>query len=437
MKSIARQYFERIIDVVWSVLILLGVTLGAVYIPLRLVRNIDQSIFSYTIATSVTELFILDIGYNFYIALRQQGSNHRRSRQSALEQYIRRRLVIDILAALPITLITFLSAYPALILVRLVKMVRVRDIFTEWQRTALQYASTLRLIFLAYWLLIIAHWVACGWIALHGAPVGVTFQEYYIKAIYWAVTTLATVGYGDITPKTTTEMVYAIFVMLLGMVLYGYVVGNIANLLSNLDANRKRYYEQSEQISAFMQSRKIPRALQRRISDYYAYYWERHVGEDESAILDHLPPRLRAEVMMFLRRDVLSAAGIFGHADDDTLRDLAKELRPMLFAPGDIVCRMGEPGDAMYFVNNGTLEVVNAEQRTIALLEEGDMFGEIALLFDQPRTATVRARDYCDVYALEKQGFNAVLANHPLFQQHIRAMAKERQNTESHDSLEQ
>ncbi|MBD1210265.1 MAG: cyclic nucleotide-binding domain-containing protein [Ignavibacteria bacterium] len=435
MKSIRQQYFERAFDILWSALILLGVTLGAVYIPLRLVRNIDQSIFSYTIATSVTTLFILDIGYNFYVALRRRQNNHRRDRQSPIEQYIRRRLAIDVLAALPLP--TLLGGYSAFILIRLIKMIRVRDIFTEWQRTALQYASVLRLVFLAYWLFIVAHWVACGWIYLHGAPVGVPFQEYYIKALYWSVTTLATVGYGDITPKNNTEMMYAIFVMLLGMVTYGYVVGNIANLLANLDANRKRYYQQSEKISAFMQSRKIPRALQRRISDYYAYYWERQVGEDESVMLNYLPPRLRSEVMMFLRRDILSSVGIFGNADENTLRDIAKELRPMLFAPGDIVCRLGEPGTAMYFINNGTLEVLDAEQRTIALLEEGDLFGEIALLLDQPRTATVRARDYCDVYALEKQAFDAVLAHHPLFRQHIRAMAHERQNAESHDSYEQ
>lgn len=435
MKSIAQQHFERVFDVFWSVLILLGVTLGAVYIPLRLVRNIDQSIFSYTIATSVTVLFVLDIAYNLYVALRRRHNTHRRDRQTVLEQYARRRLIIDVLAALPLP--TLLGGYSVFIIIRLVKMIRVRDIFTEWQRTALRYANVLRLVFLAYWLFVVAHWVACGWIYLHGAPEGIAFREYYIKALYWSVTTLATVGYGDITPKNDIEMMYAIFVMLLGMVMYGYVVGNIANLLANLDANRKRYYQQSEQISAFMNSRKIPHTLQRRISEYYAYYWERQVGQDESLILNHLPPRLRSEVMMFLRRDILSAAGIFGNADDDTLRDLAKELRPMLFAPGDIVCRLGEPGDSMYFINNGTLEVLDAEQRIIALLEEGDLFGEIALLLDQPRTATVRARDYCDVYSLEKQAFNSVLAHHPLFRQHIRTMAQERQNIESHDSLEQ
>lgn len=434
MKTTRQQHFERIVDVCWHTLILIGVTLGAFYIPLRLVRNIDQSIFSYPIATAVTVIFVLDIFYNVYVALRPQHER-RRDRRTVLRNYIRQRLAIDIIAALPLA--TPLGGSSALILVRLIKMIRVQDIFNAWQRSTLRYTNTLGLVFLGYWLCIVAHWVACGWIYLHGAPVGVAFREYYIRALYWSVTTLATVGYGDITPKTPNEMVYAICVMVLGVVMYGYVVGNIANLLANLDVNRKRYYEQSEQINAFMRSRKIPHALQRRIADYFSYYWERQGGDDETVMLRHLPPKLRSEVTMFLRRDILTNADIFGEADDDTLRELALELRSLLFVPGDYVCRIGEVGDSMYFVNHGSLEVLDAEGNVIAILEEGDVFGEIALLTNQARTATVRTRDYCDIYALNKQAFHAVLAKHPLFSKHIRTMAQERQSSENIDPYSQ
>jgi voltage-gated potassium channel len=175
-----------------------------------------------------------------------------------------------------------------------------------------------------------------------------------------------------------------------------------------------------------MKSRKIPVPLQRRIGEYFAYYWERQLGYDESVILSDLPQSLRAEVSIFLRRDIIQKAPIFCKTDTEFIQDLAQQLRSELFTPGDEVFRIGEEADKMYFVSHGRLEVINAEGRTVAILEEGDLFGEIALLLQKPRSATVRAIDYCDVYVLEKTAFNAALTRHPRFGQTLRVLALER-----------
>jgi hypothetical protein len=428
MRTATRDYTYRLVDIVWSIFIVIGITMGAVYLPLRLIRNIDQSIFSTVVATIVTASFMLDVVYNILVTMRQSHAD-RGDRYTALKNYARRRLTIDLIAALPLTLLFAIS--PQLILIRLIKMVRLRDIFTWWQRTTIQYSSLLRLIFLFYWMVMAAHWVACGWISIHGAPMGVPFKDYYIRSLYWAVTTLSTVGYGDVTPKSNMEIMYATGVMALGVVMYGYVIGNIANLLRNLDLSRQRYYEHAEKVRSFMKSQKIPHPLQRRIGDYYAYYWERQLGYDESVILSDLPQSLRTEVSIFLRRDIIQKAPIFCKTDTAFIQDLAQQLRSELFTPGDEVFRIGEEGDKMYFVSHGRLEVINAQGRIVAILEEGDLFGEIALLLQQPRSATVRAIDYCDVYVLDKIGFNAALERHPRFGETLRVLALERRQSEN------
>jgi len=62
----------------------------------------------------------------------------------------------------------------------------------------------------------------------------------------------------------------------------------------------------------------------------------------------------------------------------------------------------------------------------LTTLKEGDFFGELALLFIQPRTASIRAVDYCDFYTLDKDTFAHVLAQYPEFATHIKEKADKR-----------
>jgi MFS family permease len=77
---------------------------------------------------------------------------------------------------------------------------------------------------------------------------------------------------------------------------------------------------------------------------------------------------------------------------------------------GDVVIRAGERGDSFYIVGTGALEITGAGLRTIA--DEGDYFGEIALLRDVPRTATVTALADSHLYVLQRDDFLAAVTGH-------------------------
>jgi hypothetical protein len=87
---------------------------------------------------------------------------------------------------------------------------------------------------------------------------------------------------------------------------------------------------------------------------------------------------------------------------------------------GWVVIRRGEEGRAFYVALEGELEVTGPDDRTvIAVLKKGDAFGEIALLTDSPRTATVTARTECQLLMLEKQGFLDFIAAHGPVEEHL------------------
>ena len=114
----------------------------------------------------------------------------------------------------------------------------------------------------------------------------------------------------------------------------------------------------------------------------------------------------------------------FADLEAGRIAEIAGLLKPRLVLPGERVVRKGDPGDAMYFVSTGAVEVdVGAEP---VRLGSGDFFGEIALLKDQPRTADVTALSYCQVLALFVRDFRRLLDANPDLRERITRVADER-----------
>lgn len=413
----------------WDGLLVLGMAYAAVEIPLRLLLDYLPSWQLVGADGLLVLLLWCDLWLHWRYAPSRTPRGPRRGRRLVGQGVW---LSVDTLAALPWHWIVTNGLLP---LLTLGKLLRVAQRMIRWRQHEVQHANLLRLLFFIYWLLLVAHWLACGWLALDG-PTKFSSESdpptdgltRYLRALYWSVTTLATVGYGDITPAANAQLVYTMGVMLLGVGVYGYVIGNITSLLANIDLAKSHYRESMERLGAFMRYRDIPIPLQRRLRDYYTYLWENRLGGyGESTVLADLPESLRAEVAIFLRRDFIQRAPLFKEASQEFIRDLALQLRPQVYTPGDYIFRFAQDGQEMYFISRGAVEIVARDGETVLnTLHDGDFFGELALLFRQPRTASVRAVDYCDLYVLGKDAFDRVLVRYPTFAAHIQDEAEKR-----------
>ncbi|HEY6605817.1 MAG TPA: MFS transporter [Gaiellaceae bacterium] len=101
---------------------------------------------------------------------------------------------------------------------------------------------------------------------------------------------------------------------------------------------------------------------------------------------------------------LLGANQIFAPLPAPTLEQLAESLEEVQVEPGRVVVRQGESGDRFYLVRDGTLRVA-INGRDVQTLGPGDSFGEIALLRDVPRTASVVAETDVALYALDRDTF--------------------------------
>jgi hypothetical protein len=113
-----------------------------------------------------------------------------------------------------------------------------------------------------------------------------------------------------------------------------------------------------------------------------------------------------------LEIEFLQALPLFAPLSPATLEHLAARLERMPVVAGAEITRQGEPGDRFYIVAEGELEV-SVDGRRAATLGPGEHFGEIALLRDVPRTATVTARNDSSLLALERDEFISAVTGHP------------------------
>ena len=358
---------------------------AAVLVPLQLSFPESNAWTGFGLDMAVTAVFAIDLVANLLRARRPAGPHAHSPGARATAWWT----AVDLAAAFPFDLV---FASPIAILPRMLKVLRLAQWFGSWRIRFVKRVELVKLAIFAFWLLLTAHWLACAWSSITPTYEGDALTR-YLCSYYWVVETLATVGYGETTPTTNLQRVFAIGVMLTGVAVYGYVIGNVAGMLARRDPAKTQYFENIDRLNTFIKHRDLPPRLRARILDFYAYVWRRRLGFDESSFLGTLPPGLRREVEMELKRGLLSRIPLFRGLSEAFIEEVALSLRPDVYVPGEHVFRQGAPGDRMYFVIEGRLRVLRADEE-IGSLGDGDFFGEVALFTSQPRNASVQAATF-------------------------------------------
>jgi CPA1 family monovalent cation:H+ antiporter len=108
----------------------------------------------------------------------------------------------------------------------------------------------------------------------------------------------------------------------------------------------------------------------------------------------------------------------------DQLIGLTNKLTASVFLPGELVCQAGDPGDAMYFIVSGAMEVDLGEEAVV--LGSGEFFGELALIKEQPRNASVKAVGFCELLKLNRSDFDTFITLHPSVRDEVMRAAEAR-----------
>lgn len=375
----------------------------------------------------INYLFILDIFLNLRTGYFDRDNDLVMEGKRVLRHYLKTWFFLDVLSCFPfeefenelghvsdagISPTRALKVTKLFKLLRIVRMMRPRHVNVEdfsvviedlAQSTLYRVLSRRSAVFT--YTLLLCHWLACGmkmvdqgWLSSYDDVGGHMWSE-YLSAVYWAMTTLTTVGYGDITPSSDGERAFVTVSMVVGGAFYGYVVGAITSLVQNSDINLSAYYDRMDHLQAWMFHHRLPTDVKRTIRRYFKNFFVDKSAINDTEIWSGLSPELQREVAHHIVHEDVKNNPLFDGLSAGSIVHLQAILQRVTVLPGREVVKGGEVGIAMYIIVSGWLSKSQSGKRE-ENLGPGESFGEEVLLGfmeNYEYTATVLERAKLDM----------------------------------------
>ena len=236
----------------------------------------------------------------------------------------------------------------------------------------------------------------------------------YLYSVYWALTTLTTVGYGDITPTNDIERWYALGCLLVGAIIFGYMISTIGSLVTSMDRQSALVQDKTDSIKEYIAWRRMPRRLGVRVRKFYEYYYTRLPAFKEADILSELTPSLRADVTNFLLKETVGNMPLFSRLGPDFQSEVFPRLKPLSATAKEMIFRRGDRARDLFFLLKGEVWVRSPfeEHVTIATLHPGEYFGE-SVLTGRRRENTHQAAMFCDLFSLAHEDIEILFSKFP------------------------
>uniref|UniRef100_A0A6Q2X558 Voltage-gated delayed rectifier potassium channel KCNH4 n=1 Tax=Esox lucius TaxID=8010 RepID=A0A6Q2X558_ESOLU len=433
----------------WDWLILLATFYVAVTVPFNVCfvshhDDSDRDSRSTIVSDIAVEmLFLLDIILNFrttYVSLSGQVVYDARS---IYLHYCGTWFFVDLIAALPFDLlyafnITVTSLVHLLKTVRLLRLLRLLQKLDRYS----QYSAVVLTLLMSVFALL-AHWMACVWYVIgrreieSSDPVtwdigwlqelgkrletpyinstigGPSMPSAYIASLYFTLSSLTSVGFGNVCANTDAEKIFSICIMLMGALMHAVVFGNVTAIIQRMYSRRSLYHTRMKDLKDFIRVHRLPQLLKQRMLEYFQTTWSVNNGINANELLHDFPDELRADIAMHLNKDILQLP-VFERASRGCLRSLSLHIKTSFCAPGEYLIRHGDALQANYFVCSGSLEVLK-DDLVLAILGKGDLIGADLPGQDQviKTNADVKALTYCDLQHISVRALREVLSLYP------------------------
>lgn len=266
-------------------------------------------------------LFLFQIGYYYHGELRCERSD-------IVYHYLTTNFALDVFTMFSLIGRFTDTNWQVLILLTLVRVYKIKPLFAaieDYLQLSREATSVLRVVKLSGMMIVLAHLCACAlktvtewesdennWIVASGLA-GESQREIYVTSLYWSVTTMTTVGFGDIAPKTMVERIFVVAVMIVSSIIFGYILSTIGTLLLEVGARSAEAKEKIRILTKYMTEKGLHKDIQSKIRKYLEFYLDREntAKIEGDYIMKMLSPNLQEELVREVNAKTIHDCYIF------------------------------------------------------------------------------------------------------------------------------
>ncbi|XVF23160.1 hypothetical protein REPUB_Repub13aG0013300 [Reevesia pubescens] len=422
----------------WTKFILIWALYSSFFTPMEFgfFRGLPENLFILDIVGQVA--FLFDIIFHFFLAYRDSQTYRMVYKRTSIAiRYLKSSFIIDLLSCMPWDLIYKASGKREevryLLWIRLYRVHKVTVFFQHMEKDIrINYLFT-RIIKLLFVELYCTHTAACifyylattlppekeGYTWIGSLKLGdysyshfreIDLWKRYTTSMYFAIVTMATVGYGDIHAVNMREMVFIMIYVSFDMILSAYLIGNMTALIVK-GSKTEKFRDKMADVIKYMNRNRLDRDIRNQIKGHLRLQYESRYTE--ASVLQDIPISIRAKISQSLYMPYIETVSLFKGCSLEFINQIVTRLHEEFFLPGEVIMEQGNVVDQLYFVCHGVLEEVaigeDGSEETASLLQPNSTFGEISILCNIPQPYTVRVCELCRLLRLDKQSFSNIL----------------------------
>ncbi|CAD8068582.1 unnamed protein product [Paramecium sonneborni] len=271
-----------------------------------------------------------------------------------------------------------------------------------------------------------AHFIACCWLYCgllqeeNGSWITyyeLSNQDIWIKystSFYWATMTMVTVGYGDITPKNQTEMIFCDIAMFLSSCVFAYSMNSIGIILKNINDKKVNYKKSTIILNQYMKKNDISNHIQDKIRNYLKYQINNEYNEiqkDAIKILKQLPKGIEQEISQNINNRILQKIKVFDQFTKWTKSELIDKIELISYTPGEYIFHQDTSQNIeLCYVYQGSVDILEEySQQNIQQLKQGEVFGEFQFFSGfNPQTSAI-SNGFSIIAKIKRQTFLKIL----------------------------